>query len=70
MTSCSSRRASSIWLCISFSLMARSRSTASARRSKVARSASCCTPSRAGVWRARSTSGSGLIATTRTPITL
>jgi hypothetical protein len=36
-TSSSSRRASSIWFCISFSAIARSRSTASARRSKVAR---------------------------------
>ena len=68
-TSCSSRRASSIWVCSSFSPMARSRSTASARRSKVARSASCCTCSRVGVCSAFSTSGSGRTATTRASTT-
>lgn len=68
-TSCSSRRASSIRLASSFSAMVRSRSTATARRSYVARSASCWICSRAGVRRARSTSASGRMATTRTATT-
>uniref|UniRef100_UPI000AACCB31 SPFH domain-containing protein n=1 Tax=Streptomyces niveus TaxID=193462 RepID=UPI000AACCB31 len=68
-TNCSSWRASSIWLASSFSAMARSRCTATARRSYVARSASCWICSRAGVRSARSTSASGRTATTRTVTT-
>ena len=64
--SCCSRRASSIWFCSSFSAMARSLSTACARRRNVASSASSWMRSRVGASRARSTSVDGLIDATRT----
>jgi hypothetical protein len=68
-----SRRASSVLVASSFSAMARSFSTARARRAKVASSAFCCSASKVGVCRARSSSlvGARLVSrtdTTATPI--
>ena len=65
-TSSSSRRASSIRLASSFSAIARSFSTASARRSKVASSARCWIASRVGWRSAFSTSALGARSATRT----
>ena len=57
--SCFLRFSSSSSVASSFSLMARSFSTARARRENMASSAFCCRPSRVGVWSAFSSSALG-----------